>query len=117
MATWQKRYKREDTKYAERRAWYTTCKRFKVIEIDILYGNGKDEHGNPTGYPVTYEARAQRENGVWHLISEHRKYRAAVSAINYLADKGKARPKRTKSAKAVKRQQAKRKAKKDQRSG
>jgi hypothetical protein len=116
MAEWQQRRKKEDTEYAKRTAIYTKCKRFKVVEIEILYGRGKDERGIESGYPIIFEALAQRENGDWHLISEHKKLKTAISAINYLVDKGRPKPKRTKVAKAAKRQKAKRKAKREQKS-
>jgi len=114
---WMKRCKREDNNYAERRSWYSTCKRFRVIEINIRYGRGKDTNGNATGYPTFYEARVRRDSGDWQLISEHKTRNAATKALEYLANKGKPKPKRTKLAQAKKRLAAKRVAKREQQNG
>ena len=111
---WMKRGKREDNNYAERFSWFSTCKRFRVTEINIRYGRGKDTSGNPAGYPAFYEARVRRDSGDWQLISCHKTRRAATKALEYLADKGKPKPKRTKLSQAKKRIKAKRIAKREQ---
>jgi len=114
MIDWLKRWKREDTKYADRRSLYSRCKIYKVEESELRYGRGFDKRGERLGYPITYRAMVKRENYGWYILSEHRRQSAAISALEYFAETGKQKPKRTKASKAKKRQKAKRQAKKEQ---
>jgi len=111
---WLKRCKREDNNYAERRSWFSTCKRWRVTEINIRYGRGTDTSGNTTGYPTFYESRVRRDSGDWQLISCHKTRIAATKALEYLANKGETLPRRTKLGQAKKRLKAKRIAKRGQ---
>jgi hypothetical protein len=117
MIQWQTRRKTEDTKYASRKALYTKCKRFKVIEIEILYGRGRDREGKLLGYPITCEARRLTDSGDWVLISEHQKVSAAKRAVVHYEKKGKAKERQTKEVKTKKKQQAKRKQRKAKHNG
>lgn len=113
MIDWLKRWKREDTRYAERRTLYSRCKTYKVEETDLKYGREIDKRGERLGYPVLYRALLKRPGYGWTILSEHRKARAAQGALEYFAEHGHAKPKQTKASKAKKRQKAKRKANKN----
>jgi hypothetical protein len=87
---------------------------YKVEESELKYGKGFDKRGERLGYPTIYRAMVQRPGYGWSILSEHRKASAAKSAIEYFAEHGKPKPKRTKATKAKKRQKAKLQAKKEQ---
>lgn len=113
MIGWLKRWKTDNNYIAERRVLDSKCRRYKVVESNIRYGRGVDQRGERLGYPITYRAMILRRVGGWVILSEHRNASAAKSALEYFDEHGKVKPKRV--AKAKKRQQDKRKAKKKQR--
>jgi len=83
MIEWLKTSKHEDTDLAKRRTWRSKCGHYKVEESQINYGNGKDRHGNETGYPTCYRAMYRQEWG-WQILSdEFRKRATAVSALEH----------------------------------
>jgi len=112
MIEWNKRAKKMDTVCSNRRVWFTRCGRYRVDESIIPYGNRKDHNGNYMGYPPIYRALIKRETG-WDILSEHRKRKTAVAAVEYYDENGCLPPKKTKVVKAIKRQKAKRKARKE----
>ena len=109
MLEWNKRAKRSDTQMAERRIWNSKCGHYQVLESNIRYGRSYDRHGNYNGYPIYYLAMVNVD-GVWKIISEHRKRGAAVAQCEHWHEKGCIMPKRTKAAKAQRRVKAKRQA-------
>jgi len=114
MIDWNKRAKRDETVVADRRIWKSRCGHYMVQECDIKYGRTYARDGSFNGYPVFYRAMVETD-GVWRILSEHRKRGAAVAQCEHWHEKGCLMPKRTKAAKATKRQQQKRKARKAQR--
>lgn len=114
MLVWNKHPKRDETIMADRRTWKTKCGHYQVVESNIKYGRHKDHRGNFLGYPVYYLAM-RSEEGIWQIISEHRRRSTAVAQCEYFHQHGRKMPPKTKAAKAVKRVKAKRLAKREQR--
>jgi len=110
MLDWNKHAKRDETQVSERRTWKTKCGHYQVVECNIKYGRSTDNRGNYQGYPIYYLAMVCNE-GVWKIISEHRKRSTAVAQCEYWHQHGHRMPPKTKLVKAVKRQKAKRLAK------
>lgn len=110
MIEWNKRAKRDETQMAERRTWKSKCGHYKVEESNIKYGRSTDRHGNYKGYPIFYRAMASVD-GVWMILSAHRKRTTAVAQCEYWHEKGHLMPRQTKAVKATKRAKAKRQAK------
>jgi hypothetical protein len=112
MIEWNKRARRDETQMAERRTWNSKCGHYKVEECNIKFGRSYDRRGNYLGYPIFYRAMALLD-GVWRILSAHRKRGTAIKQCEYWHEKGCLMPKNTKAAKAKKRQKAKRKAKRN----
>jgi hypothetical protein len=85
---WIKTPRHEDNFLAKRRVWRSRCGHYKVEESNILYGNGKDRHGNETGYPTCYRAMVHKQYG-WEIVSdEYRKRSTAMQALDHFAEHG-----------------------------
>lgn len=114
---WNKKAKRDETQVSERRTWKTKCGHYQVVECNIKYGRSTDNRGNFQGYPIYYLAMVEVD-GVWRILSEHRKRGTAVAQCEYYHQHGHKIPPKTKAEKAVKRvkakRQARRKAKQDE---
>ena len=113
MIEWNKRCRRSETRYSNRRTWKTKCGNYQVVEVDIKLGRSRDKYGNFLGYPVYYIALAIRR-GDWHPLSEHRRLSAAKKQCEYYDTYECIKPRRTKAAKAIQRGKAKRKEKREQ---
>jgi hypothetical protein len=114
---WQKRCKRADTDIAERRQWWTRCKRYYIEESNIRYGhkrvedkrNEKEEKPN---YPIVYRIMIKRDerDKRFDILAKRKTKHAAVEALEYYVEHGKLPPK--KPTKAKKHQKTKRRQKK-----
>jgi hypothetical protein len=102
MIDWFKRMRREDTETSERKVWRSRCGRYRIEEVNIRYGRGKDKNGATLGYPVFFRAMIKRRLG-WYVVSAHRKRMIAFKVLEYHAENGKL-PKKKKRRKKVKAQ-------------
>jgi len=95
MIDWHKRMRREDSATAERKVWRSRCGHYRVEEVNIRYGRGKDKSGNLLGYPIYYRAMIKDPLG-WDIVSEHRKRTAAIKQLEHYAEHGTIIPKKKK---------------------
>jgi len=109
---WQKRCKKADTYLAERRQWWTRCKRFYIEESNLRYGRKRDEKNEAQGYPIVFRLMI-RGGERFNILSVCKTKNAAVKALEYYAEHGKLPPKQP--TKAKRRQKTKREAKKAKR--
>jgi hypothetical protein len=103
MIDWFKRMRRDDTDVAERKVWRSRCGRYRIEEVNIRYGRGKDKSGATLGYPTFFRAMIKRPLG-WYVVSAHRKRTAATKVLEYHADNGTLPKKKKKRRKKVKSQ-------------
>lgn len=74
-----KRPTKSQTIAAERRTWESKCRNYRVIESHIPFAYDKWRRGIHLGYSDLYYATTLTASG-WHIISKHRKRRAAERA-------------------------------------
>lgn len=104
MIDWYKRMRREDTEVSERKVWRSRCGRYRIEEVNIRYGRGKDKKGVALGYPTFFRTMVKRPLG-WYVVSAHRKRAAAFKVLEYHAEHG-TMPKKKKKKKRRKKVKA-----------
>lgn len=71
-----KKGRSETTSLSKRMIWETRCKCYRAVKSKIIYGD----------LPVTYYAMIHR-NGIWDVLSKHRKKHTAQKACENHAKK------------------------------
>lgn len=84
MIQWKTRCKKDQTVCADRKTWESRCGLYKVVFSQIRFGRDL----GPKSIPDVYYAMSRKTTeGIFDIISKHRKKNPAIQACEKLAKK------------------------------